>query len=202
MGSSHFDDSASDWDSDPAKVTRAQVTADAIAAAVPVRADSRVLEYGAGTGLVTQALGERVGEAVLADNSAGMRRVMLDKIAAGTLPNAQVWDLDLEHRAPPEERFDLVLTALVLHHVHELDLVLSRFAELLLPGGHVAIADLDPASDPAHQHDFDVHHGFDRAELTERLTRAGFVDVRLEDCGGLVREGVPYTVFLAVARRP
>lgn len=202
MGSNHFDATAADWDSDPAKVTRAQVVAEAIAAAVPLRADSRVLEYGAGTGLVTQALGARVGAAALADSSAGMRRVMAEKITAGVLPNAEVWNLDLEHQAAPEERFDLVLTALVLHHIRELDLVLSRFAELLVPGGHVAIADLDREDGTFHQHDFDVHHGFDRTELTERLVRAGFVDVRVEDCTELVREGVTYTVFLAVARRP
>ncbi len=203
MGRGHFDSVAADWDTDPAKVERAQRLAQAVAAAVPLGPGTSVLEYGAGTGLVSQALAGRVGRITLADNSAGMRRVAEEKIAAGRLPQGTaVWDLDLERQSAPEERFDLVVVALVLHHVHGLDRVLGELAGLLRPGGHLCIADLDREDGTFHGHDFDVHQGFDRAELAERLTRAGLTDVTVEDCTELVREGVTYSVFLAVARRP
>ena len=51
-----FDDKAATWDDDPAKVERAGEVARAIRAAVPLNTSVRMLEYGAGTGLVTQAL--------------------------------------------------------------------------------------------------------------------------------------------------
>ena len=80
----------------------------------------------------------------LADNSSGMRQVLADKVASGTLPSpTRVWDLDLETQPVPTERFDLVVTSNVLHHVGELDRVLAGFAELLDAGGWVAVADLD-----------------------------------------------------------
>ncbi|WP_109473227.1 class I SAM-dependent methyltransferase [Ornithinimicrobium cavernae] len=201
MGSENFDSRAAEWDSDPDKVSRAQEVAAAILEAVPIEPSARLLEYGAGTGLVTQALRERVGPVVLADNSRGMRQVMQQKIDAGVLPDAEVWDLDLERDAVPDEQFDLVVTSLVLHHVRDLPTVLAGFAALLRPGGHVFVADLDREDGSFHQHDFDGHHGFDRAELAAALEQAGFSQVRVTDCTTLLKEGTPYSVFLATAQR-
>lgn len=201
MGSEHFDSRAAEWDSDPAKVAQSGRVAAAILAAVPVPQSARLLEYGAGTGLVTQALGERIGPKVLADNSAGMRQVLQDKIAAGTLPDAQVWELDLEHDPVPDAQFDLIVSSLVLHHVHDLPRVLAGFAALLAPGGHVALSDLDREDGSFHQADFDGHHGFDRAELADQLRAAGLTEVSFTDCGAIDKEGTAYPVFLAIGRR-
>ncbi|WP_454083766.1 class I SAM-dependent DNA methyltransferase [Georgenia sp. Marseille-Q6866] len=200
---SSFDDKAAGWDSDPAKVTRAREVADAVAAAVPLAPGLRLLEYGAGTGLVSEALSGRVGPVTLADSSAGMREVLAEKVASGRLPGGQVWDLDLETDEVPAERFDLAVASLVLHHVQALDRVLAGLTELLAPGGHLCVADLDRAEHGTfHEHDFDGHDGFDRTELAARLETAGLVDVVVRDCGTIDRDGVTYSVFLAVARRP
>ena len=201
MGSDHFDAKAADWDQDAQKVLRATEVAEAVAAVVPLSPKMRVLEYGAGTGLVTQALVGRVGPATLADNSAGMRSVIEQKVEAGILPGARVWNLDLESQEAPDERFDLLVTSFVMHHIHELDLVLSRFAELLEPGGHLCIADLDSEDGSFHTHDFGGHEGFDRAELAAQITAAGFVDVVVEDATVRERDSVTYSVFLAVGHR-
>src|SRR5690554_4607033 len=103
MGNEHFDQVAESWDDDPEKVARAREIALAVLANVPVRPQARVLEYGAGTGLVTQALLPHVGPVTLADSSPGMRAVLQRKVVDGELPaDARVWDLDLElQTAPP-----------------------------------------------------------------------------------------------------
>ena len=134
-GAAFFDEEAATWDDDPAKVERAAVVADAIGAAVDPQPTTRVLEYGAGTGLVAQALRDQVGPLTLADPSEGMRAVMQAKVDAGTLPGARVWSLDLTTDPPPEERFDLIVTVMALHHIADLGPVLAGFAALLAPGG-------------------------------------------------------------------
>jgi len=197
-----FDEKAATWDDDPAKVERASVVAGCIAEAVPLDPSVRLLEYGAGTGLVTQALRGAVGPATMADTSTGMREVMQAKIAAGEITDARVWALDLSTEPPPDERFDLVVTVLTLHHIADLDLVLGRFAELLEPGGHLCIADLDEEDGSFHADGFAGHHGFDRGELADRLRAAGFDDVRVTDCHHIVRDGVTYPMFLATCTRP
>lgn len=199
---------AATWDDDPDKARRAHEVARAVAAVVgPSRGSMRVLEYGAGTGLVTQALAALLPgmTPTLADNSSGMREVLARKVEAGALPRAsRVWDLDLEEVPPPPERFDLVVSSMVLHHVHRPDAVLAGFHALLDEGGRLAVADLDREDGSFHAHhaDFDGHQGFDRGELRTALERAGFSDVSFTDCGEIEKEGNTYPVFLAVATRP
>ncbi|HEY7107262.1 MAG TPA: class I SAM-dependent methyltransferase [Acidimicrobiia bacterium] len=198
-----FDARAGTWDDDPAKVERARVVARAIRDSVPLDATVRMLEYGAGTGLVTQALRGAVGPVTLADTSAGMREVVERKIASGELEDARVWDLDLAtQEPPPDAEFDLIVTVQTLHHIRDLGPVLARFARLLRDGGHLCIADLESEDGSFHGSDFAGHRGFARAELEADLVHAGFADVTYERCAEVVRGGVAYPLFLATCVRP
>lgn len=201
---SDFDARAATWDDDPAKVRRAAVVADAIRATVPLGAATRLLEYGAGTGLVSQALAGDVGRITLAEPSTGMREVLTDKVTVGTLPpDARIWALDLATAtSPPDEEFDLVVSVMTLHHIHDPGPVLEGFARLLASGGHVCIVDLvkEDGSFHADSPDFDGHHGFDRRELTDQLESAGFDDVRFERCHEVEKDGRTYPLFQATGR--
>lgn len=203
-GSGTFDDKAATWDDDPDKARQSGEVARGIAAAVPLAPRSRVLEYGAGTGLVTIALLDDLTEPTLtlADNSSGMRQAIADKVEAGVLPSpTRVSDLDLETHPVPTDRYDLVFSSMVMHHVKRLDVVLAAFFEMLDAGGHLCIADLDKEDGSFHQHDFDGHHGFDRAGLQASLEQAGFTDVAISTCSSITRDDATYPVFLAVARK-
>ncbi len=197
----HFDERAATWDDDPAKVERANVVAAAIREAIALDGSERLLEYGAGTGLVTQALRDAVGPVTLADTSGGMRAVMLAKIGAGALTDARVWDLDLATEPAPDDRFDVVVTVLTLHHVHDVDTVLSRFAEVLQQGGHLCVVDLEQEDGSFHGLDFDGHQGFDRSQLAASLATAGFSDIEFSECHHIVRDGATYPMFLLTCRR-
>jgi predicted TPR repeat methyltransferase len=192
-----FDEQAATWDDDPAKVERANVVARVIRDSVPLDRSTRMLEYGAGTGLVTQALRSTVGPVTLVDTSAGMREVIDHKIATGAITDARVWDVDLATERAPDEDFDLVVTVMALHHVPDEVAVLSRFADLLVDGGHLCIVDLEKEDGSFHGADFDGHHGFDRAALSANLERAGFTDVAFRHAHDMVRDGVSYPLFLA-----
>jgi ubiquinone/menaquinone biosynthesis C-methylase UbiE len=202
MADEHFDALATTWDLEPGKLAEARGLADALTTRLALSGHERLLEYGAGTGLVSQALVPHVGSVTLADSSEGMRRVAAEKVAEGLLPaDTRVWDLDLESAGVPDERFDLVVASLVLHHVHDVPRVLSGFRSLLEPGGHVAIADLDTedGSFHAHLHDFDGHPGFDRNQLARWLEESGFEDVSVRDFTRIDKDGTPFPVFLALA---
>jgi predicted TPR repeat methyltransferase len=202
MTTDPFDEKAAAWDADPAKVERAATVAQRIAATIPLDRSMRLLEYGAGTGLVTQALRDSVGPVTLADTSTGMREVVQAKIDAGVLVDARVWALDLATEPPPDDRFDLIVTVMTLHHIPSLDGVLAGFAHLLEPGGHLCIVDLEKEDGSFHGVDFDGHHGFERSALAAELSAAGFDDIAVTDCGQMVRDGVTYPLFLATGVRP
>jgi ubiquinone/menaquinone biosynthesis C-methylase UbiE len=201
VSTNSFDEKAAAWDDDPAKVERADFVARAISGAIPLDRSMRMLEYGAGTGLVTQALHGSVGPVTLADTSKGMREVIQNKIDAGSITNARLWDLDLVTQPPPDERFDLVVTVMTLHHITNVHIVLSGFAELLEEGGHLCVVDFDEEDGSFHDADFEGHHGFERSRMSSDLAAAGFTEIAFRDCGDVVRGGGRYPLFLATCIR-
>jgi 2-polyprenyl-3-methyl-5-hydroxy-6-metoxy-1,4-benzoquinol methylase len=214
-----FDARAATWDDDPLHVARAAQVAAAVRAAVELGGHLRVLEYGAGTGLLSEQLAGDVGPITVTDPSAGMREAIAAKIAAGVVPGAQVADLDLSSGPVPTDRYDLIVTMMALHHVRDVRRVLAAFAELLEPGGTVCIADLDAEDGSFHASTSEVsdigghdhegeapqpeshhHDGFDRDELAEWLTAARFGPVTFTDASDVERNGRTYGIFLATAR--
>ena len=202
-GPEFFDQAARSWDDDPAKVERARVVAEQIVEQLDPSSDARLFEYGAGTGLVAQHLRDHLGALTLADNSVGMRDVMAGKVADGRLPEGtRIWDLDLATQAVPDgERFDLAVTVQVLHHVHDLAPVLTGFAALLEPGGHLCIVDLELEDGTFHGDGFGGHHGFSREQLGGQLEAAGFTGVTFRHSYDLEKNGHAYPLFLAIATR-
>lgn len=197
-----FDERAATWDDDPAHRERAAIVAKRLAENLPLDRSTRVFEYGAGTGLVSQELVGQVGPIVLADTSAGMRQVIEAKIDAGLLADAEVWDLDLSRGPVPDTRFDLVVSVLTLHHVPDLDTTLAALVSILEPGGHLAVVDLDEEDGSFHGDGFGGHHGFDRERFAEALRTAGLIDVSVRDCHHIVRDDGTYPMFLAIGTRP
>lgn len=198
-----FDEKAATWDDDPAKVERARVVAEAIRSAVPLSPEHRVLDVGAGTGLLSEQLAGHVGALTLVDPSAGMREVAAAKVSSGRLPEGtRIWETDLAADPLPADRFDLVVTLMTLHHVPDLQRVLAAFAELLADGGRLAIVDLMAEDGSFHGEGFDGHHGFDPDDLVARLQDLGLVDVHVrEDVHGVDKEGRRYPLFLLTAAK-
>lgn len=201
-----FDAAAETWDDDPVRRARTTALAEALRAAVPLDPSTRVLEYGAGTGLLSHRLAAHVGTITVADASAGMVEVAASRIEESGLAHLTARRLDLTVDPVPADRYDLVVSIMAMHHVSDVPRVLAAFHELLRPGGSVAIADLDHDPDNHfHAHDFDGHRGFDRDTIAGWLAAAGFTHVVFstphvvtKEVGGARRE---FPLFLAVGRR-
>ena len=198
---SAFDAKAATWDDDPAKRERAARVAVAIRRSVPLDRATRLLEYGAGTGLLGTELRDHVGELTLADASAGMREVIRQKVDAGVLAGARVWDLDLTTDRVPTDRFDVIVTMLTLHHILDLDPVLTAFRELLDDQGRLVVVDLVAEDGSFHGPGFEGHDGFGRDDLTARLAAVGLTVGSFEHCTEITKGDVVYPVFLTVAVR-
>ncbi len=196
-----FDTRAREWDEDPRKVERARRVADAIVAAGILRPDTRLLEFGAGSGMLSQLLREHLGEITVVDRSEGMLEVLRSKADGGPLDGATVLDVDLVEDPLPGVEVDLVASVMVMHHVLETERLLRRLHGLLAEGGWVALCDLDAEDGSFHAGSDDVVSGFDREELGQLLTDIGFTDVSFLDSGVLHKNGRDYGLFLAFARR-
>ena len=198
-----FDLEAADWDAVPGRIERANAVAAAIREQVPLSRKLKAFEYGCGTGLLSFALQAELGQITLADSSTGMLKVLKEKIAANGAGNMTPVQLDLAVDRLPAERFDLLYTLMVLHHIPDTAKILQAFHSLLVPGGVLCIADLDKEDGSFHarEADFGGHNGFERAELSRLLSGTGFVNIRFDTCFEMVKAGRSYPLFLAVAEK-
>jgi ubiquinone/menaquinone biosynthesis C-methylase UbiE len=168
------------------------------------------LDFGSGSGLLSFPLKDELGAITLKDTSAGMLAVAEEKIAALGVTNMRTRLTDLTAGPPPEaprddERYDLIYSSMTLHHIPDTDAILGTFHHLLNPGGWLCIADLDREDGSFHGIEVDVHHGFEREELAQKVMRAGFGTPRFDTVFEIVKEtengARSYPVFLMVARR-
>ena len=199
---SPFDERAQTWDEQPRRV---QLAADIFAAlerAIPLRPDMAALDYGAGTGLLTLALAPRVRRITAVDSSRGMLDVLARKAQAAGLGNVVRLLADFAEDPPPPGPYDLVTSAMTLHHVADIGGLLRIFFRLLGDGGVLALADLDAEDGTFHEQTAGIHHfGFDRAALSAQLAAAGFADIRFTTAARIAKAR-EYPVFLATARKP
>ena len=205
MTMSDFDARAATWDDDPAKVERAQAIADAIVRSVPLAGAMHAIEYGCGTGLLSFMLRPRLGEITLVDVSDGMLAVAAGKIAAANDASMRTVKLDLLVDPMPATRYDIIYSAMTLHHVPDTDAILRRFHALLAANGLLCIADLDTEDGSFHGAGFDGHLGFDRARLGAQARAAGFATVEFSTAHEIEKRvdsrSRQYPVFLMVARK-
>jgi len=200
---STFDDKAPEWDT-PERQERARTLANVIREHIALDTSMRVIDVGAGTGLLGLELADDVGELVLAEPSRGMLEVARRKLTSLGLTNVSAIEFDLPGEPPPGAPFDLAVSLLVLHHVEDTAAALRSILELLAPGGRMAVLDLDAEDGTFHDPDAEGihHHGFDQRHIRELAGSAGFVDVQTEVASELERDGRSYPLILITGRRP
>lgn len=157
----------------------------------------QVLEIGCGTGILSFLLAkdERIKRIVAVDAAEGMINVLKTKIAKDQEVGHKLFPLailleDPEDPAlPPAEsgqgtqKFDLITSHLVLHHIPDLKSVLETMYRCLAPGGSVMLTDFENVSDesrrfhPAAKMDGVARHGINASEMTDLMKDVGFLDV-------------------------
>jgi len=209
MAGTPFDEAASTWDQQPRRVALAKAIGEAILREAQPTCDTNVFDYGCGTGLLGLYLLPHVASVTGADNSAGMLDVLRTKIAEGRFDNMKALRLDLQSDPVPDDRYEMVVTGMVMHHVADVSRVLQAFHRMLVPGGVLCLADLD--TEPGNFHPPEVaasvhHHGFNREELKARLADLGFVGATDVTATTMRKETADngeqkFPVFLITARR-
>jgi cyclopropane fatty-acyl-phospholipid synthase-like methyltransferase len=205
MSTISFDDRAETWDDDPRKFERAAIIASRILELCPVAADARVLDFGAGTGLLGMHFVERRAAVSFADPSAGMRAQVQRKLAESGYQSSRAI-------APADPAvivnggYDLVASLMAVHHVPDPSATIAQLSSWLLPGGTLALCDLEPEDGSFHDPGTTgVHHGFSPDELREWCDAADLIDFRCEtvftieeNTSGVAKS---YPLFLMCARR-
>lgn len=197
-----FDAAAATWDDNPRRRQMSETIADAVRKAVPLQKTRRVLEYGCGTATLGFLLAPQVREVVAADASAGMIEQVRRKLDGSPATNLKPMLLDLEKQPAPPERFDLIVTAMAMHHVEGTERVLGRMGEMLTDDGWLAVADLCREDGSFHQDIVVPHNGFVPEELAETIARSiPRARCQWKTIHTVTKNDRQYDIFLLVAGR-
>lgn len=199
-----FDIKAAGWDDNPMHLQRAEIIAKNILESVPVKTDWTALEYGAGTGITSFFLKNHLKEIIMMDSSQEMVKAMEKKIRNEKTENLKPILYDLLKQEWAGQKFDLVFTQMVLHHIDNTELILTRFRNIINDGGYLAIADLYPEDGSFHGKGFTGHNGFNPEELKIILKNKDFDKVTYRTCFTINKkisdnESKKYDLFLMTA---
>ncbi|MCX6320444.1 MAG: class I SAM-dependent methyltransferase [Bacteroidia bacterium] len=199
-----FDIKAAGWDQNPIIWERAEAIANEIKRLIPLNKQMTALEFGAGTGVTSFILKDSLKEITLMDNSSEMVKVMNNKINTSKVKNLKTLNFNLEKTELKDAKFDLIFNQMVLHHITDIKNIITKFYNLLNPGGFLAIADLYIEDGSFHGEGFTGHKGFDPTELSSLLLKPGFENISHRQCFVINKkisdtETKQFGVFLLIA---
>ncbi|HHO53524.1 MAG TPA: class I SAM-dependent methyltransferase [Deltaproteobacteria bacterium] len=195
-----FRDKAQGWDSRPVPAQISEGVSRTLRRAVALEPHMRVMDLGAGTGLICAQVAPFVDHVLAVDVSGAMLERLAAKPELQGKVSIHCQDI-LEEPLP--DRVELVVSAMAMHHIEDTGALLRALHAHLVPGGRIALADLDAEDGSFHPAGTEgvFHAGFDRGALSDQLAEAGFVDVSFHDAAVVHRGDRSYPIFLVTATR-
>ncbi|MCP4914440.1 MAG: class I SAM-dependent methyltransferase [Oligoflexia bacterium] len=197
---SHFDHSASSWDS-PSKVSMMMTLAEKVKENVDLGDNLSILDFGCGTGLFGLEFFDNAKSLIGMDTSTGMLEVFDEKTKKYS--NIKSLKLDLEstevQRVETDEKFDLVVSSMTFHHLNNPINVLTKLKNSLNENGKILVVDLEKEDGSFHPNNEEMgvkHYGFSQDELKSWADK---LNLKINICtiNKVSKNGKEYGQFLA-----
>ncbi len=186
------------WDMNSKRVKNARSIAGLIVKNIKLSREMELMDFGAGTGLLSFFIAPFVKKIVAVDNSPSMLMEFQNKCNEFKC-ETEVIEKDLSKESL-ERKFDGILSSMTIHHLEDTATLFRKFYEMLNDGGFIAIADLDSEDGSFHSDNTGVfHYGFDRKELESLAQEAGFKEISFDTASTIVKPHREFTVFLMSA---
>lgn len=197
-----FAHKSKDWDENSLRVQSAKAIADTILSNIRLDNTMHIMDFGAGTGLLSYCLSHKMGQVTALDNSPSMLEVFSEKAQSFNCPTS-VLELDLVHQTiPTDTQFDGIVSSMTLHHIEDIRDMFSKMYALLPENGFIALADLDTEDGTFHSDNEGVFHfGFDRKVLENIATEVGFNEINFYTANTINKPHANYTIFLMTGKR-
>ena len=178
----------------PQTISLAKETTDIIKQQINLPKDAIILDFGAGTGLLGLNFINEVKHIIFQDVSNGMLDYLQYKCDTQGIKNYTIFNGIMED-FKAEEKVDLILAGMVLHHIEDLKSLFNKFLEMLKPKGYICITDLVKDAPMfnigGHKHQHVMpHKGFDAEELCENIKKWGFVTTEIKKVSSIIFKGM------------
>ena len=194
----HFAHKSKTWDMNSKRVQNAKGIAELIVNNINLNKSMEIMDFGAGTGLLSYFVAPYVDKIVAVDNSPSMLLEFENKCDAFSC-HTEVIEKDLSTDTL-DRKFDGIISSMTIHHLEDIPTLFSKLYDMLEDSGFIAIADLDSEDGTFHSDNTGVfHYGFDRHMLAEYAQEAGFKDVTFSLANKISKPHAEFTVFLMTA---
>lgn len=191
----HFAHKSKSWDMNSIIVQNAKGIAELIVKNIKLNKSMELMDFGAGTGLLSYFVAPYVRKIVAVDNSPSMLLEFENKCDDFSC-ETEVIEKDLSSETL-DRKFDGIISSMTIHHLEDIDALFSKLYTMLNDGGFIAIADLDSEDGSFHSDNTGVfHHGFNRETLEKQAKEAGFKDIGFELASTITKPHREFTVFL------
>jgi len=194
----YFKEKAKSWDMNSKIVQNAKAIAELIVKNINLNKDMEIIDFGAGTGLLSYCIAPYVSKITAIDNSPAMLLEFQSKCDDFSC-KTEVLEKDLS----VEEisgKFDGIISSMTIHHLEDITALFAKFNHMLKKGGFIAIADLDSEDGSFHSDNTGVHHyGFNREVLEKIAKETGFEEIRFDLASTINKPHQTFTVFLLTA---
>ena len=194
----HFENKSKSWDMNSKRVQNAKGIAELIVKNIKLSKSMKLMDFGAGTGLLSFFIAPFVSKITAVDNSPSMLLEFKNKCNEFVC-ETEVIEKDLSSDTM-EEKFDGIISSMTIHHLEDTLTLFKKFYSMLDKDGFIAIADLDCEDGSFHSDGTGVfHHGFDRETLDVIAQEAGFKEIHFELASTINKPQAMFTVFLMTA---
>ncbi len=147
-----------------------------------LRPEYAVVDMGAGTGFLSEALAPLVRKVFLIDASESMLQQAQKNLSQFT--NLEYRVADGTHIPLPDESIDAVFANMYLHHCPQPLIAIKEMVRILRPGGRLTLTDLDEHPYSWLKEEMaDTWQGFDRKQILHWYEKADLVNIFI-DCTG------------------
>jgi len=188
------------WDQKERRVKTAEAIARIISSRINLNENMTILDFGAGTGLLSGFIAPQVGKIIAVDNSPAM----LGEFNKKNFP----CETELLKLNPDKEKFrndlkcDGIISSMTLHHIKDLKNLFKEFYKILKTGGFIALADLEKEDGSFHSDNKGVYHfGFEKEHLEKTLKECGFKEISFHHAYTIKKPHKDFNVFCLIAKK-
>jgi len=202
MNSDYFNTMAKTWDENPMRQQLSQSIFDFIQKTVLLHQNITVLDYGCGTGLLSFLLSDTVKSVHAVDTSSGMLEQVKSKIVQTKIKNISTDVFDAENDSFPDVQYNLIVSAMTLHHLNDAPETITKLVSLVSPGGWITLADLCKEDGSFHPDVKVKYFGFEPSELAEIFKSAGLKHITMNTVFEILKNRKTYPVFCISGQKP
>ncbi len=200
MTKDYFQQKASNYEQDEKRVNNVENIANSMLESLTFHKSMQIMDFGSGTGLLLEKIAPYVGKITAVDISDSMNKE-LDAKRNRLGCTLEILEMDLS-KTKLDKKFDGIISSMTMHHVEDIQAMLSKFNEMLNENGILAIADLDLEDGSFHTEDTGVFHfGFDRKNFLISATEAGFKNLKITSASIACKPHGEYPIFLLTGNK-